>query len=336
MKYGICLLSVFMVLVCSSCVVDPETIAVWGGDVTVPELASVQTLSAQEVSVGFTDPVFVSTAAVECPDEPGRVIEACWATGEQSDTFVFVLSENPGIGVSAVLHATVRDGNGNSLSFAVTFIGYNERVPKLKINEIRTSYAKPKVEYVELVVLTDGNLAGVQIENAMNSKQSYYEFPSCEVRAGDYVLWHLRSIEEGLVTETERIDASAGKDSSPFAWDFWDTQDRAPLKNTNVLLVRERGGGPILDALLCAETEKTEWPSDALRIAAEAAVSAGAWGPTALITDAACSDSMTPTRTLGRIPGLDDTNAAADWMVCATSGASPGTENSAEPYVSKE
>jgi hypothetical protein len=90
-----------------------------------------------------------------------------------------------------------------------------------------------------------------------------------------------------------------------------------------------------MDALLCAETDKSEWPSDALRLAAETAVSAGVWGPTALITDAACSDYMTPTRTLGRIPGREDTNSASDWMVCANSGASPGTENSVKPYEPK-
>ncbi|HRR01383.1 MAG TPA: hypothetical protein P5286_00660 [Treponemataceae bacterium] len=335
MKQSMFIAVLFIIGTLSSCLVDPETISVWGGDMTVPELASVHTLSAREVSVEFTDTVSVSSALVECPDDPGRIIGTSWNAEEDSNTVIFTLSENPGIGVSAVLNAAVRDARGNSLSFSVLFIGYNERVPRLLINEIRTGYDKPKVEYMELVVLSDGNLAGVQIENAMNSKQCYYEFPFCEVRAGDYVLWHLRSVEEGLVTESDRMDASAGKDSSPFAWDFWDVQDRSPLKSTNVLLVRERSGGPVMDALLCAETDKSEWPSDALRLAAETAVSAGVWGPTALITDAACSDYMTPTRTLGRIPGREDTNSASDWMVCANSGASPGTENSVKPYEPK-
>jgi len=34
----------FIIGTLSSCLVDPETISVWGGDMTVPELASVHTL----------------------------------------------------------------------------------------------------------------------------------------------------------------------------------------------------------------------------------------------------------------------------------------------------
>lgn len=315
-----------------SCAIDPETISLWGGEVRVPELRGVYTVSAREVRAEFSDAVTVVSATTHYRDEPERTIATAWEENAGAKNLRFTLEKNPGIGVVAVLSASVRDARHNTYSFSVPFTGYNDRVPLLLINEIRTAYSKPRVEYVELSVLSDGNLAGVEIQNTMNTTKTLYEFPACEVRAGDYVLWHLRSVEDGLVDESDLIDASEGRDSSPFAWDFWDSQERSPLKSTNVLILRDRHGGGILDALLCAETRYDSWPSDALRLAAEEMVAAGAWGPSALITDAVCSDSMTPTRTLGRLPGSEDTGSPAEWIVCATSGASPGGENSEIPY----
>lgn len=318
---------------CSSCVIDPQTISIWGGDIQVPELLSVYPVSTYELTAEFSDLVTVNAACVEQTDDSTKVIETLWNQKGASSLITFVMAETPGIGVTVVLSASVQDSGGNSYSFTVPFTGYNERVPDLRISEIRTGYTKPKVEYIEILVLSDGNLAGVAVYNAMNSIKSTYEFPACEVQAGDFVLWHLRSVEEGLICESNAMDASLGTDSSNSAWDFWDTQERSPLKSTNVLLLQERIGGRILDALLCAESKYDAWPSEAVRLAAEAAVEAGAWGPTALITDAVCSDYMTPTRTLGRIPQFDDTDCAGNWMVCATSCASPGTVNSSKPHV---
>lgn len=315
---------------CGSCAIDPDTISLWGGDVRSPELLDVHTIAPCAVRAEFSDAVTVSSAGVHCRDSPEQTIATSWR--QEGTSIVFDLERTPGIGVVAILNASVRDAKHNTYTFSVPFTGYNDRVPLLLINEIRTVYSKPRVEYVELVVLSDGNLAGVEIQNTMNSTQPLYEFPSCEVQAGEYVLWHLRAVEEGLVNETDRIDASGGRDSSPFAWDFWDDQERAPLKSTNVLLLRERHGGIILDALVCADTQYGTWPTDALRLAAEETVLSGAWGTSAFITDSACSDGMTATRTLGRRPGVPDTDTAADWMVCATSGSSPGGENSSVPY----
>ena len=102
------------------------------------------------------------------------------------------------IGTHAVFSASVADSNGNSLSFSVPVTAFNDRVPKLRINEIRTVYSKPKVEYIELYALSDGNLSGVQVSCAMNTANPAYEFPAAEVRAGDYIVYHLRSVEEGL------------------------------------------------------------------------------------------------------------------------------------------
>jgi len=312
---------------CSSCMMESEVVSVWGGDVEVPKLVEVRTLTSREVEALFTVPVTVVSASVQMGDEGGTPIGTGWESGEGGKSALFLLESGLGIGVSAILSVVVEDNGGNSLSFSAPFTGFNERPACLRINEIRTEYDKPKVEYVEFFVTAAGNLAGLEIQNSMNVDHTFWEFPAAEVAKGDYVVWHLRSLEEGLVNETGETDASAGCDANPEARDFWDTQTKAPLKKNNVILLRERKGGKILDAVPYIEAGKDAWPDDALAFAAEEAVGAGAWGPTALVTDAVISTGTTPTRTIGRNERSDDANLASDWAVCPTGKKSPGSVN---------
>lgn len=310
-----------------SCAMDPTVVSVWGGDVTMPKLVSLVTESVTEISANFTAPVSVACAKVVLLDNPDEPISLIWTIGSDPNSVRFVMPNEIGIGINAALSATVSDEKGNTLSFSIPFTGYNTRVPLLRINEIRTEYSKPKVEFIELFVVRSGNLSGVEIFNAMNTVKPSYVFPSVEVAEGDYIVYHLRSVEEGLVDETGAIDASAGIDSRPFARDFWDTLTSAPLKKTNVLLLRDRKGGAVMDAFLGAETEKTDWPLDALRLAAGEVVDAGQWLPGGLVLDAVGSTGSTVTRSIGRNELSADSNRAVDWKICATSKCSPGAPN---------
>ena len=316
---------------CSSCMMESELVSVWGGDVEAPKLVEVRTLTSREVEALFTVPVTVVSARVQTGGEAGTPVGTGWESGDEGRSVRFILEKGLGIGETAILSVQVEDGGGNSLSFSAPFTGFNERPACLRINEIRTEYDKPKVEYVEFIAIEAGNLAGLEIQNAMNADHPRWEFPAAEVAAGDYVVWHLRSLEEGLVDETGETDVSAGCDADPEARDFWDTQTKAPLKKNNVIILRERKGGKILDAVLLAEAGKDAWPDDALRLAAEEAVSSGAWGPTALVTDAVVSTGTTPTRTIGRNERSDDSNTAPDWAVCPTGKKSPGSANAPFP-----
>lgn len=322
--------------VAPSCALNPEIVTVWGGDAAVPKLVGVEPVSAKEVRASFSAPVSITNAEVALPAIPGAIITTSWES-DSGNGVVFILDESVGPGVSAALSATVADGKGNTLSFAVPFTGYNDHPAKLRINEIRIDYtgpnektgAKPKIEFIEFVVVASGNLGGIEVYNAVNSDRPSYEFPPVEVAAGDYIVYHLRSIEEGLVNETDAIDASAGTDAKPTARDFWDTHTRKPFKDANVILVRERKAGPIMDALLYAASGTADWPSDTVKAAAELAFSAGAWKPGSGVADAAGTASISPTRTLGRDALSRDTDSAADWAVCAKSKCSPGSSNPA-------
>jgi len=326
---------------CSACVMESEVVKLWGGDLAVPTLLEVVAVSADCVTATFSGSVSVVSAevVVGVPDGTDRAeqndsvlpstarIPLDWEGKDGGAAVLFGMERSPGPGVSAILSGVVKDAHGNSLSFASPFIGFNDRVPHLRISEIRCDYSKPKVEYIELRALTAGNLGGVEICNAMNEDTPIRAFPPVEVASGEFIVWHFRSVEEGLVSETGPLDESSGTNSNPSARDFWDTQARSPFKKTNVILLRERKGGPIMDALLCAESDKTDWPNDAVRAAAEEAVAAGAWLPGPLVSDAACTTGTTATRTLARDPLLSDTDTARDWKICATGKCSPGSVN---------
>jgi hypothetical protein len=322
MIVGVCFFSA-----CSSCAMDPAVVSVWGGDVSIPKVTSLVTVSGTELYADFTSAVTVSASEVLLPGDTPRTIPATSSAGTGDNRIRFFLQEAVGIGVKAALSATVCDEKGNTLSFSLPFTGFNDRVAQLKFNEIRTEYSKPKVEYIEFVVVRSGNLAGIEIDNEMNTVRPVWEFPAAEVNAGDYLVYHLRSVEEGLVNENGAIDASGGTDSSPLARDFWDTLTSAPLKKTNVLLVRERREGTVMDAFLMAESDKTAWPNDTVRVAAEEAVSASAWLPGSLVSDAFCSTGTTTTRTIGRNEVSADSDTATDWKICATSKCTPGATN---------
>jgi len=312
---------------CSSCAMDPSVVSVWGGDFSVPEIISLVTVDKAEIAAQFTSAVTVSKAFVVIPGDSETGIPVDWLPGTEGNSVRFLLEGAVGVGVQAALSATVTDERGNTLSFSMPFTGYNDRVATLLINEVRTDYSKPKVEYIEFLVLKEGNLGGIEICNAMNTVRPFWEFPAVEVSAGDFILYHLRSVEEGLVDETDAIDVSAGIDARPLARDFWDTLTSAPLKKTNVIILRDRKGGTIMDALLSAESEKTDWPNGTVASAAEAAVTEGAWLPGPLVSDAVVSTGTSPTRTLGRSTDSADSGAKTDWAICATGKCTPGATN---------
>jgi len=313
---------------CLSCSMDPAVVTLWGGDASPPSLETLSVLSATRIEISFSGPVEVAAARVRL-DASGEELGATWSPSDSADAVYFDFAEPVTVGKRAVIDASVADGAGNTLSFAVPFTGYNERPARLSINEIRVDYSKPKAEYVEFLVLEAGNLSGIEIVNARNAKVPSVELPAVEVAAGEYVVWHLRSVDEGLVTELGAADESAGVDSNPSARDIWDTQTSAPLKATNVLLVRDRLNGALQDALLTAEASFADWPTEACRKAAEEAVAAGLWSAGASVSAAVPSDGTSPTRTLGKtVPaGSPGEGSAAVWAVCPTGKCSPGRDN---------
>ena len=206
------------------------------------------------------------------------------------------------------------------------------------------------VEFVELYVHTPGNLAGVTLYNAADDKYGEYVFPAAEVDAGEYIVVHYRSLEDqrsGCIDETnDDLNASTAADSVDGARDFWIADANARLADSDVVLLRERSGGQLMDAVLFAEDVQSNWKNETLTAAAAEAVATGVWQGDGTPATAAVSTGITLTRTLCRqnIPDIDfavetglplPENNSGCWFVVKTSGCTPGAVNSIEMHEPK-
>ena len=220
--------------------------------------------------------------------------------GEQSgnaDTYTaFALTPTAriGIGMPFILRGSVSDTKHSVLDFALPFEGANTRPAKLRITEIRPLYSsKPKSEFIEFIVMESGNLSGITITNVGDKQNLHYCFPAAEVSAGETVVYHWRSVEEGIRDETTTKIISGGAQSCPTARDFWGPYTSLPKRNANVILIKAAVDGDIQDAILyCTEKEfaKREavpaWNDEELVNEAEAAVASGAWHGEAVLKSA--------------------------------------------------
>lgn len=329
-----------IVLICVSsfsCQLSPEGITLLSGSYECPNLTDFSITGKNELQMTFSQEVeftemYIGSTQTTPEDFPQTAVqpENISITNLENGTFQYNLefSECFDYGTSYVLYAVVEDSHGNSLSFSSGFTGYNENLPVIALSEVRTDVSKTKVEFVELYVLEEGNLGGLFLEVYYGTKRNTYAFPAADVHPGEYIVLHMRTAE-GAVDETEDITVSAAADSCPQARDFWYPSESKTIGKTGVILLRERENGPLVDALLYAESEKESWPQEEMESAAQAAFSSGLWPDGADIQNAVCSDKCTATRTLSRQDFTE--KGSQSWIVVATSSATPGAANSDKP-----
>jgi hypothetical protein len=309
---------------------------VLGISAEAPVFIGCKALTGREVAFQFSLPVTVSSLRFD----PSLEVES--VTNGDTVTVVFDTPLEGGGRITADI--LVEDGNGNTLNVLVPFRTRNENMPSICITEIRTEYSKPKVEFVEFKVLEAGNLGALRLFIAgMGMDTPVFEFPPADVKAGEYVVVHLRTLEAESADETgEDLAASPySKDNEalPDARDFWVPGAVKRLKKTDVVLFVDQDEG-ILDALLLSEAPDTWWKTESLARAAEMAGKQGAWvseegSPVPGPADAVESKNTTSTRTVCRDEAAADSNSAADWYIAATSSSTAGKPNSTKKYVPK-
>jgi len=237
----------------------------------------------------------------------------------------------------------VEDDKGNTLSVLSPFRGRNDRMPRLSITEIRTEYSKPKVEFVEFKTESAGQLGGLRLfVSGAGFEESLLEFPRVEVASGEYIVVHMRKLDEASIDELSTLDASVGVEALPEARDFWLEGNEKRIRKTDVIALADQDGA-FLDAVLLSESALGDWKTEEMAAGANALEEAKAWnkstglppsGSEALCPiDAFISAGGTTTRTLCRDESISDSNSASDWYVTATSCASPGAPNRTERYV---
>jgi len=284
-------------------------------------------VSEDEIEFEFSRPVKIKQLSFE-PElkiasvEEGSIVRVKLEKGAE-----------PGLLLTADILA--EDEKRNSINVLFSFRSRNNRMPSLIINELCTEYSNPKTEFIELKMLSAGNLGALRViilGNSNASKQTIYEFKPVEVKKNDYVVLHLRTVEENCIDEYGvRLDESGGKNASSTARDFWIPGNTKRMhKEATVVYVLDQDD-KVLNAVMISNQPLNWWGKDYFAEAAEFLFTQGAWksrdgqipGP----IDAVNTTGTTNTRTINRDETVTNTNTQADWYITATSSATPGGVN---------
>jgi hypothetical protein len=207
-------------------------------------------------------------------------------------------------------------------------IVFEDRVPLLVINELRTEWASSssRAEYIEFKILSAGNMDGLQVFIAgSKAKVMVYEFLSVYVQTGEYVVLHLRTLQDSCRDEYgNRLDESGGMDSSPAARDFWAPDSKKLLHKTDAIYVLDRDGH-VLDAVMLTEGINAWLKKSQMVEIADFLFINGAWLSADAVDTSAIKTSLT--RSISRDETLENTHSAADWYVTEINKGTPGQPN---------
>ncbi|MCL2066607.1 MAG: hypothetical protein FWG99_03985 [Treponema sp.] len=230
----------------------------------------------------------------------------------------------------------VEDDYGNSIEMSLPFYSKNNRVPVLQINELRTEYSGPssRAEFIEFKMKSDGNLGALRVFVASNNKNPLvYEFKPVEVKEGEYVVLHMRTLSDLCKDEYgEDLDESGGTDSCPTARDFWIPGSTKLLRKTDAVYVLDQNNN-VLTAIMLVEKLSPLWEKPHFAKAAEFLFSQGAWmsaeggipSPIDAVNSTGIGSALT--RSISKNEAVEDTGSAASWYITATGGVTPGLPN---------
>lgn len=316
-----------------SCKITEQGIKLVGGDYVPPVLNNFLVENENTVSLTFSEKVEITgyVVAIATDDlfgseEHSSTIDLSPALervsgvygsvpcqlvyNEEEAQVQFLLEQQMEIGQLYQLYAQVRDSVGNTLTLALPFTGFNSRVPQLMITEIQTeSVSQNKTEknngtyrneFVELLVLKSGNLAGLELCSGYDGETKKYVFPAIEVTAGEIFIVHMRNRGNGCISEEgEDLTLATSSYTSPQIRDLWTDIESTTLGNkTDIIIVRNRSDNRVIDAAMFRASSVEAWTKTMLDYS--------------LLLDEACiydsgnienafiADSLTTTKTLHR------------------------------------
>ena len=283
-----------------SCKVTEEGITFVGGDYISPVLEEVKVIDERTVELSFSEKIklrnfTVSEQLKEISDSSEHSdtielspalkaasggygsVEVDCSISEDGCLLTFSAAEQYEVGKAYEIFGTVEDRAGNSLTYCVPFCGFNSHLPKLILTEVQVKYKKYKeeafrCEYVEVLALTDGNLSGLELLSGADGEGKKFAFPTMSVKAGELFLLHLRSAGSGCITETENLNESTALYSGKNVRDIWSENTKARLSdNSDIIVIRNSVTGDILDAIMYATEDATEWGKGMQSLAEEVA-----------------------------------------------------------------
>jgi hypothetical protein len=319
-----------------SCSTGEAIEQILGGSAAAPVFISCKAVSPTEIDFQFSSAVRVLSLNLS----PGPEAEAA----SEGSMVRVNLARAAGEGERLTADLLVEDAYGNTLNVLVPLRARNDRMPPFLINELLTEFSnakslsKPIIEFIEIKTGGPGNLGALRLFIAGNTKQPLiYEFPPVEVKRNEYIVIHLRNIEEGTVNETgDDLDLSTGADAQGDARDFWITSDAKLLHRTDAVYFLDQDDR-VIDGVMLNENPDPQWQKDHFTRAAEFLYGQGAWitgrkdaektipGPAEAVGTAGIK--TVKTRSINRDETAADTNTAADWYITVSNGATPGRPN---------
>lgn len=322
-----------------SCKVSTRGIQLLDGDYTPPKLDSYLVLDSKTIELTFSEQVKVTGTVVSpfvegvsdsdehsTTDELSSALAA--AVGEDeaiSSEVVYdednlnvvkvVLEKEATIGMKYELYGVVEDLNGNTLTFAVAFVGYNSRIPKLVMTEIQTDIVTKnaaekadgtrRAEFVEFLALSDGNLSGLELCGGAYGEAKNYVFPAVEVTKGEIFVVHLRNTGEGCISEEDAdLTLAKGAYTDENVRDLWSVNDSKCFgSKTDIIILKNTLTNKIVDAFMFRESSVTTWEN--LKIDYSEDVAAAGLYEGASVDFATIADGKTASLTFTRVDSLD-------------------------------
>ena len=291
-----------------SCKVSTEGIQIIGGDYSPPVVEDLSVLSDSALQITFSEKVSVKSALLSAEDKIPLTVQTC----DDDKTVTFNFNSPTQIGKSYEFYAVVEDSIGNSLTFSTEFTGYNSCLPKLIMTEAQIKYTKANLasgpeyrsEFIEFLVLSDGNLAGLRLMSACDGEDKAYDFPAIEVQKGQVFLVHMRTAGEGCICEDgDNLNLASARFSSDKR-DLWSENTSYCFNDSSdVIYVLNKTSGAILDGFMYAKDDAAEWTSDC-KAGAENLVKAGIY-ESLEIENAASVSGVTPLKSFHRIDAAE-------------------------------
>ncbi|WP_028972763.1 hypothetical protein [Spirochaeta cellobiosiphila] len=256
----------------------------------------------------------------------------------EGDTITLTLPGNRG---ADKLTGTVNDQNDNETFFILPFYYSNPNLPNIIINEFTTKGSKTHPDMVEFYCLTSGNIESLTFYIGVKSNYTNrYIFPSLEVKAGDYILLHLKPEGiEGEINEYTSQSESIGIDHCDTAWDLWVDEATGLSANNGILALYNNPNGNILDGVYYTNRSSENmdkysgFGSKKTLEQANILYKNEQWEFDSLSPDYGIrSTNSTSTRSICRSSDFIDTNGTGDWHIVPTRGSTFGYKNTDDSY----
>lgn len=268
-----------------SCKITPEGIDIIGGDYSPPVLNEITVIDSHTVTVSFSEEVVLKgsiispfikdvsdsnehssgmelSPALDAAGGGFGALDASFEYLENNTVLKFNIEEGTKTGKTYEIYGIVEDSIGNTLTFCVPFSGYNEKVAKMIMTEIRTctDSASDKREYVEFLVVEEGNLAGLEVRFGGGEKYNY-DFGAYDVNKGDIITLHTEKGSNDVSDEdSDKLDLCTHSDANDNARDLWCENTKGIIgNNDDIIVLYNLVDKTVMDAVMFRQEKTTAW-----------------------------------------------------------------------------